>query len=275
MRKLLVLALCLAAALFSGGCAYTKVKRVKSDDWCSGGVRYFLSAPVLLVKAPVEVYRTEEFEALDAAEADAMLRLHSLLAEGEKPKDKEKEPAKEEGDDNEKKGDAAKGDEGNVVITWLPDYCQEYAATQITILSTQKFGLKVNNSQLDSINIEVDSTGLASKVLDTVAGVIGAGKEAAKEGAKGAAFTADLERLMGEGKKRVLVKKTTITYLKPGLYPLVIYGTDFEKPDCQQPARLAIKHIAAGENLTESVLRAPLPEKLNPAAARGSRPRPH
>jgi hypothetical protein len=62
--KLKTIALLMLAGT-SIGCANVTVRRVAAGDFETKGVRYWLSAPYLLVKAPVEVHRRTELYELD------------------------------------------------------------------------------------------------------------------------------------------------------------------------------------------------------------------
>lgn len=235
----------LAVAMLTD-CSMVDVHRVRppapkehwwqSSDINADGVRYFMSAPYLLVKKPIELTRREGIYRVVNGEFVRMGGAVSFVeanADADSPKkaDEDKPAAKDE------KKDAAPG--GDMELVWMPDYCQEYRATQFNFLATNKLSMKfTSGSQLDSINSELDSTAVAGKFLDFLGSVAGTVAGAVKP----AAPAPDNTELVVKKKKRAapseqLWKCAEITTLPPNLYPLIEYGGTFPDSvsgyDCQ------------------------------------------
>lgn len=103
---------------------------------------------------------------------------------------------------------------GPMQIVWLPNFCKYYSVRQSNFLSTSSLKISLANGwQLQSVDSSADSTAVVGKVLDTVGAILGAGK-GSSSAAKGAQSTA-------QGAPLALYAKTTVTFIKSGLYPLV------------------------------------------------------
>ena len=67
--RFLLLIPTLTLVILGMSCSSVTAKRVQPQDYDTEGVRYWLCAPYLLVRAPVEVKRTETLFQLTAGEA--------------------------------------------------------------------------------------------------------------------------------------------------------------------------------------------------------------
>jgi hypothetical protein len=100
-----------------------------------------------------------------------------------------------------------------IQIVWLPNFCRQFSASQKNYLSTAELKLQLTNGwELDSVDATGDSTTVLGKLLDTVGAVFGA--SSGKGAAKGTQSTST-------GAAEALYARFTVTYLKPGLYPLI------------------------------------------------------
>lgn len=108
--------------------------------------------------------------------------------------------------------------ESALSVVWLPDYCEQFALEQTSFLSKleTKFTLE-DGWRLASVESKSDSTDIVGKVLDLVGAIKGVSAPAPSKPSDGAA-TAGTDTTTASDLK--YVRKTTVKYLKPGIYPL-------------------------------------------------------
>jgi hypothetical protein len=265
------------------GCSTVRVHRVEpwkeksflgtdKGDVDAEGIRYWMSAPYLLVRKPVEVKRDEgiyeyvngHFKRVSSDESlaiDPSSRPVGPSAAAD-PKTGEEKPAPPTGD---------------IVVVWMPDYCQQYRATQFNFLATNKLEMKfTGGSQLESFNGEVDSTEVAGKFLDFLGSIAGTVAEAAAPKATGPApSSAPSKVTKPTPSSRLRWKCAEVTSLRPNLYPLVKYDKHWpdqlEPCDCKSLPVLSFDKLRDRSSLESSLVCDPKP--IGEAAGRAARAR--
>lgn len=272
------------------GCATVGATRVKPDDYKTDGVRYWLAMPYVLVKAPVEVSRTDSVYQLEPVSAKLNkvawtpfggAQGRSLVAsygsgggaevalaptpfalddptglgaghpaapggKGTKPKkDQSPEPGADQGGGaamtpaTDKPTPAAPAPSAAVEVVWLPDYCQQYAIHQTSVLANLKVKVDLADGwKLSSVDSTADTTAVIGKVLDLAGTALGAAKDLAVEKVKSASTSKGSSEAQQGGAMKYL-RKTEITYLKPGLYPIAVR----EGEDCDKAARISTRYF--------------------------------
>jgi hypothetical protein len=257
----------------ASGCTSVKGYRTLPDDVKTEGIRYWLPAPYLFVSEPIELGRTETFvERLasnpllipfqepksqarsSGSEAESVSE--GLELEPKKPApvgDKEAKEvlgvggtgAKEAGEEVKKpvadldtsEPETPPGLKGRVEIVWLPDHCQQYALQQRTVLasSTNKFTL-AEGWRLSQVDTQLDSTKVAEQVIGLFSKKLELDKEA-EEDLEPVEESGNDKQPADKSPARVVVKRTVIQYLQPGLYPVFTYKAG--KDGCTEPPTLA------------------------------------
>ena len=264
------------SVLALNGCASVTAERVKPGNYDTKGVRYWLAAPYLVVRSPIEVARAEAIYQLNpttgtltqlavtnaggtarasATQTEFGARIFRTsvdqepvtpgktegpgtpaatkpVATGEdKPTEKPAEkpaaapslPFSKPEALGERAAPANLADA--VAIQWLPDYCQQYAFRQTAVLAGLKVKVTLADGwKLSSLESEGDSTAVMNKLIDLVGTGIGARRDIAVETIKAEAASAEEQADVVR-----YLRRTKITYLKPGLYSLVSAGCDTER----------------------------------------------
>lgn len=202
-------------------CSMVKVHRVDPTSSDAEGLRYFMSAPYLLVSAPLELSSIDgNYVFDDSGTPQQVSEVESVAGAPAAPPKKQDEPAKTDDGSQGAKPDAT----GKASIIWMPDYCQTYRISVTNILATTTVDAKfVNGSQLDSLNSTVNSTEVVNKLLDTVGGIITAAAGVAKA-ANAPAPGALAEARRRRGKAPQVWRCTETVTLRAGVYPLLAYG---------------------------------------------------
>jgi hypothetical protein len=277
-----LVALVLAASCTSN----VGVRRVKPNDYSTPGYRYYLSQPMLLVRSPIELARTEDLYTLNrGSNALSPVRTDSINAgiprqgtvdvvnpeppapAGNKPLRRAKTPpaksdepkgaaaAKPENETGKNVGEntakeaaalrpAVRADPtaiaDTIALVWVPDHCEQYAISQTNRLSSQttKFSF-AEGWRLDGQEVTSDTTVLAAKLVDLASSITGTLVGAKKEvdiARINATATGDQDEEAQAGTRHTLWRRTTVTYLKPGLYSLFTRETCDGAPSLQLPA---------------------------------------
>jgi hypothetical protein len=221
------------------GCSNVTVKPLAPGDRSTNGLRFYGSAPYLLVSAPVILtrkeelfqYRNNQLFSIACAEdeckrprvPEAISAAPQSMAQGEKPKKKEEAKPGDEQEPDEKSEDepAETPTTSGVTLTWLPDYCEPYAIDSTNVLSTQKLSIKLADGwRFDNLSQETDSTTVVTKVLDTVAALVATFKGGDSGGKDEKKDDEAEDKAEALGEAAVTLRKVTVTTLKPGVYPL-------------------------------------------------------
>ncbi|MEW6268096.1 MAG: hypothetical protein AB1689_02215 [Thermodesulfobacteriota bacterium] len=253
------------------GCSTVRVHRVEpwkeksllgsdAGDADAEGIRYWMSAPYLLVRKPVEVKRDEGIYAYVDGEFQRVSFDERLSVEESRPSMTPSAAADPRAGD-----DKPAPPTGDIAVVWMPDYCQQYRATQFNFLATNRLEMKfTGGSQLDSFNGEVDSTEVAGKLLDFMGSIAGTVAEAAAPKPMGPApERAPLRVTEPTPSSRLRWKCARVWSLRPNLYPLVKY--DGKWPDqvtaenCKSLPVLSFDKLTERGSLVESLVCDPKP----------------
>ena len=129
-----------------------------------------------------------------------------------------------------------------VSVVWLPDYCEQYAVSQRSVLASLKFTVELGDGwKLGKLDTSQDSTAVVGKILDLVGTGIGAQKDIAVEKIKAGAAGSQAKQAI---QARTLVR-TTVRYLKPGLYPILIRNSN----DCTAAPTFSLKAFQYEESV--------------------------
>lgn len=262
MKTLLYLA---GTMLAAAGCSTVLVSHVRSNDYDTPGVRYFLPAPYLLVKTAVEVSRSESLYAMSPIDKTLLHRVVACEA-GQaacQPAEPGVAPARpsptpvgapparptagaqagEEGGGSERwteggEGKPSREDSAAVTsIVWLPDYCQQYTIIEKDHVGSQKVQIQlVDGWKISALNTEVNNSEVFQKMIEAVSNLAGSTLNPTAKAAAAGAQTASRATGSGaqSGRTRFFRRTQTIT-LKPGIYPLLQYPqTKDSEPDCSK-----------------------------------------
>lgn len=274
MRPALFLLLMSQAA-----CSNVTVKRIKDpDDHSTEGYRYWLSAPYVMVTAPVEVGHKEDIVKADTAHATLTPFAPCPSGKCDQAQQQTMQPTatqgvvpppppalrarvqpQAKGDGNAPPPVSASGAAGGpvasanaapaaapasaaqagassspITLVWLPDYCEEYAVSQTNFLSSQTLTLTFGDGhRLDGSTATLDATATVGNLMN----MIGTIASAALGGGKPSSSTGSSTSKAQDAEAARLFKHTTITYIKPGLYPLT------ERKDCATKPTFTFKYF--------------------------------
>lgn len=258
------------AVLATAGCSTVLVSHVRSTDYETPGVRYFLPAPYLLVKSAVELSRTETIYAMSPIDK-TVLRMVVPCDDRQTPCKTVESPAvpvpplpppglppgrpgagaQAGGDGGEGGaggsndrwgGDAADGKvarEDSAAVTsivWLPDYCQQYTIIEKDHVGSQKVQIQLADGwKISALNTEVNNSEVFQKMIDALSNIAGASiNPTGKAAAAGVQAASGATSGAQGGRTRLFRRIHTVT-LKPGLYQLLQYPqTRDNEPDCSK-----------------------------------------
>ncbi len=259
--------LILAACLVGSGCSTISVSHVRGSDYKTAGVRYWLPAPYLLVKTPVEISRTETLFSLSPIDNTVLRRvlpcddgqapcrpqpavpppppvasgippLRPGMAAGSQSATEDSTAAaaapSASGSDHVVTAERDGGAPGATIV-WLPDYCQQYAISEKAHAGSQKVQIQLAEGwKLTALNTEINNTEVLQKMFDTISSLAGSMISPTQKLASAGVQTATgaLERGAQGGRTR-LFRRTQIITFRPGLYPLLQYPQSQDnEPDC-------------------------------------------
>lgn len=254
-----------SAALAAAGCSTVLVSHVRSTDYETPGVRYFLPAPYLLVRSAVELSRTETLYTMSPIDK-SVFRQITTCDDGQTPcKPIEHAPVtpppppgapagrvapgsgaqsgeedtggsdrwtRESGDVKVLKEDAAAA----TAIVWLPDYCQQYTIIEKDHVGSQKVQIQLAEGwKISALNTEVNNSEVFQKMIDALSNIAGASiNPTGKAASAGMQTVANATAGAQGGRTRVFRRTRTVT-LKPGVYQLLQYPqTKDNEPDCSR-----------------------------------------
>lgn len=261
MNSLTLLA---GAALAAAGCSTVLVSHVRSTDYETPGVRYFLPAPYLLVRTAVELSRTETLYTMSPIDK-SVLRMVTTCDDGQtpcKPVEHAAAPVPPPGAPPGRSavgGGAQAGEEdasatdrwtressdAKVIkedsaaatsIVWLPDYCQQYTIIEKDHVGSQKVQIQLADGwKISALNTEVNNSEVFQKMIDALSNIAGASiNPTGKVAAAGVQTVANATAGAQGGRTRVFRRTRTVT-LKPGIYQLLQYPqTKDNEPDCSR-----------------------------------------
>lgn len=267
-------------------CAHVEVHRETDFASKAEGVRFYMSAPYLFVSGPVELTRREQlYSYIPDGQQYVLIKEctgpECLSGDGSLParpgtngpdtppprapeikgpqagKDKGKDKAADQGGDkggdkggaggsataSSSPGSSSSAPSGAVTIVWLPDYCERYRVTTSNVLGSTSAQVTLNDGwQLNSLQTTADSTALATKTLDAVSSLAGTFFGKSSSGGGGGGKNAE----GSQAGATVLLKRTVVTILKPGAYPL------FKRTDCNTAPQFDFVDIATNTIQTET-----------------------
>ena len=218
--KLLVLTL---VVLSMSACAQVNIKRVKPGDYKTEGIRYYMAAPYLMVRAAVEIERTEKiFEVADDGKTVRIAPAEMVSKVGIRKGDLLGPHSSPSTIPTQAFGESLAS---TAEVVWLPDYCEQYAVNGDAGMNKLKLDVTLSNGwALSSVAIEADSSAAAGKLVDLLGTLVGAGKElglksmqqaGGEEEPEGGAASSGGDLYPG-----LLLRKTELKHIQPGLYPL-------------------------------------------------------
>lgn len=260
------------AVVTAAGCSTVLVSHVRSTDYETPGVRYFLPAPYLLVKSAVELSRTETIYAMSPIDK-TVLRMVVPCDDRQtpcKPVEGQAVPVpplppppgslpvrpgvgaqagadgSDAGGSNDRwggdagEGKAAKEDSAAATsIVWLPDYCQQYTIIEKDHVGSQKVQIQLADGwKISALNTEVNNSEVFQKMIDALSNIAGASINPTGKAAAAGVQAASSATSGAQGGRTRLFRRIHTVTLKPGLYQLLQYPqTRDNEPDCsKQPS---------------------------------------
>jgi hypothetical protein len=222
---------------------------VAGNDYTTPGVRYWLPAPYLLVKAPVEISRSETLYSLSPIEKTILRPVvpcdesqagcgptvgggataHPGSLPGEQSGHRPEAAGEPREHHHEDSGPPA-------IIVWLPDYCQQYTIHEKDHSGSQKVQIQlVEGWKLNALNTENNNTEVLQKMFDTISSLAGTVADSSRRTTSvlGTGAHALVGGSGAQSAQTRLFRRTRTLTFKPGLYPLLEYPrTKENEPDC-------------------------------------------